>query len=121
MTAQELLSKLRAKGVEVSASGDDRLVIDAPRGTINEELRSSLAAHKAELLELLKKQNTVASLPQDLVPEPPTVTSRPVSSPIPELVPEPPPVPSRPFSSPQLPVTSVEDKTVAASVAEEIT
>lgn len=54
MTAHELLSQLRDKGVEVKTSGDDRLVIDAPRGTITEELRSALAAHKAELLQILK-------------------------------------------------------------------
>lgn len=56
MTAHELLSQLREKGVEVKTSGDDRLVIDAPRGTITEELRSALAAHKAELLQILKAE-----------------------------------------------------------------
>jgi hypothetical protein len=54
MTAHELLSQLREKGVEVKTSGEDRLVIDAPRGTITEELRSTLAANKAELLQILK-------------------------------------------------------------------
>jgi hypothetical protein len=34
MTPQELLSHLRARGVEVKTSGGDRLVIDAPRGTV---------------------------------------------------------------------------------------
>ncbi|MFS8085675.1 MAG: HEAT repeat domain-containing protein, partial [Acidobacteriota bacterium] len=58
MTAQELLSQLREKGVEVKTSGDDRLVIDAPRGTITEELRSALAANKAELLQILKTEQT---------------------------------------------------------------
>jgi len=43
MTAHELLSQLRARGVEVKTSGDDRLVIDAPRGTVNEELRAGSA------------------------------------------------------------------------------
>src|SRR4030088_1846987 len=56
MTAHDLLSQLREKGVEVKTSGDDRLVIDAPRGTINEELRSALAANKAELLQILKAE-----------------------------------------------------------------
>ena len=54
MTAHELLGQLREKGVEVKTSGEDRLVIDAPRGTITDELRSALAAHKAELLQILK-------------------------------------------------------------------
>ena len=56
MTAHDLLSLLRKKGVEVKTSGDDRLVIDAPRGAINEELRGALAANKAELLQLLKAE-----------------------------------------------------------------
>ena len=43
MTAHDLLLQLRAKGVEVRTSGDDRLVIDAPKGTITEDLRSALA------------------------------------------------------------------------------
>src|SRR6266436_8437625 len=56
MTAHELLAQLREKGVEVKTSGEDRLVIDAPRGTINEELRGALAAHKSELLQILKAE-----------------------------------------------------------------
>ena len=56
MTARNLLSELREKGVEVKTSGDDRLVIDAPKGTITPELRSALAAHKGELLQLLKSE-----------------------------------------------------------------
>src|SRR6266403_566087 len=58
MTAQELLSQLREKGVEVRTSGDDRLVIDAPKGTITEDLRSALSAHKTELLQILKAEQT---------------------------------------------------------------
>src|SRR2546423_1180387 len=61
MTAHELLSQLRAKGVQVKTSGDDRLVIDAPRGTVNEELRAALAANKAELLQILKNENIEAA------------------------------------------------------------
>lgn len=106
MTAHELLSELRAKGVEVSSSGDGRLVIDAPKGTITEDLRSSLGAHKAELLTILEKQNVVESAPaRDLVPQMP-----PVAAVIPKL-PAPPPPP---------PPVSNEDHAVAESVAEEI-
>jgi hypothetical protein len=54
MTAHDLLSQLREKGVEVKTSGDDRLVIDAPKGTITEDLRKALAAHKADLIQILK-------------------------------------------------------------------
>jgi hypothetical protein len=57
MTAHELLAQLREKGVEVKTSGDDRLVIDAPKGTITEELRGALSAHKAELLHILKTEH----------------------------------------------------------------
>jgi TubC N-terminal docking domain/HEAT repeats len=105
MTAHELLSQLRAKGVAVSASGDDRLVVDAPKGTITEELRSSLATHKAELLEILKTQNVVAPTPAKvLMSEPPRVAAAAQA-----------PAPARPLSP-----VSAEDHAVAASVTEEI-
>jgi hypothetical protein len=72
MTAHELLSQLRAKGVEIKASGEDRLVIDAPKGTITEELRAALAGSKAELLKILKTEQMQASSPAPAV-EPQTV------------------------------------------------
>ena len=53
MTARELLSQLREKGVELSTAGDERLVIDAPKGTITPELRSALAENKSELIKIL--------------------------------------------------------------------
>ena len=56
MTAHELLSQLRAKGVELKTSGGDRLVIDAPKGTVTEDLRAALSAHKAELLQILNAE-----------------------------------------------------------------
>jgi hypothetical protein len=56
MTAHDLLKLLREKGVEVKTSGDDRLVIDAPKGTITDDLRSALSSHKAELLQVLKAE-----------------------------------------------------------------
>src|SRR6185436_3873258 len=112
MTAHELLSELRAKGVEVSSSGDGRLVIDAPKGTITEDLRSSLGAHKAELLEILEKQANVESSPaRDLAPQMPP--------PVAAVIPRPTPVPPVPATPP--PPVSNEDHAVAASVAEEIT
>ncbi len=64
MIARNLLSELRKKGVEVKTSGDDRLVIDAPKGAITPELRNALAAHKVELLQILKsEQQAQASAP----------------------------------------------------------
>jgi len=100
MTAHELLSQLRARGVEVKTSGDDRLVIDAPRGTVNEELRAALSAHKAGLLQILKDENMEGEAPasaEATAPEP---------APLPVLeAPAPPP--------------HVDDQ-IAASTAEEI-
>src|SRR5882724_4742818 len=100
MTAHELLSQLRSRGVEVKTSGDDRLVIDAPRGTVNEELRAALSANKAGLLQILKDENMEAEAPasaEATAPEP---------APLPVLeAPAPPP--------------HVDDQ-IAASTAEEI-
>ena len=44
MTARNLLTLLREKGVQIRTSGADRLVIDAPKGTITPQLREELAA-----------------------------------------------------------------------------
>jgi hypothetical protein len=109
MTAHELLLQLRAKGVEVNASGDGRLIIDAPKGTITEDLRSSLSTHKAELLEILKQQNALDAPPSrevvaEMLPvaaEKSLVVARPVEAPAPSVL--------------------NEDQAVAASVAEEVT
>jgi TubC N-terminal docking domain len=56
MTAHELLTELRSKGVEIKASSEDRLVIDAPKGTITKELRAALTGNKADLLNILKAE-----------------------------------------------------------------
>lgn len=60
MSARSLLSLLREKGVEVKTSGADRLVIDAPKGAITPELRSELAANKADLLRILQSEQPSA-------------------------------------------------------------
>src|SRR6266852_5770821 len=77
MTARNLLSELRKKGVEVRTSGDDRLVIDAPKGAITPELRSALAAHKAELLQILKNEQQPPA-PAEL--KTPDVVAAPIAS-----------------------------------------
>src|SRR6266478_1440076 len=100
MTAHELLSQLRARGVEVKTSGDDRLVIDAPRGTVNEELRAALSANKAGLLQILKDESIEAEAPASAEATAP----EPALSPVLEA-PAPPP--------------HVDDQ-IAASTAEEI-
>src|SRR3954466_11248618 len=110
MTAQELLSQLRAKGVEIKTSGQDRLVIDAPKGTINEELRAALSAHKADLLAILKHEQATAQ-------KAPAANERiapPVIAVQPTLAGQPAPAPAM-----TKPLTS-EDIEIAASTAEEI-
>ena len=52
MTAQALLSELRGLGVELAVE-EDRLTIDAPTGTITEDLRSALVENKPRLIKLL--------------------------------------------------------------------
>ena len=66
MTARELLTELKQKGVDIKANGD-RLVIDAPKGAITPELRTSLAQHKSDLLALLN-----APAPEEPAPLPKT-------------------------------------------------
>jgi hypothetical protein len=130
MTAHELLSQLREKGVEVKTSGDDRLVIDAPKGTVTEELRSALSANKAELLQILKaeqaaNENAAASEPPELFPtEPEPVLPAAEVAPV---APPPPVVSATPVESvtaPEKPaITSVEpdhEAIVATRDAEEV-
>ena len=125
MTARDLLLELHAKGVEVKTSGDDRLVIDAPKGTITEDLRNALSANKAELLNILKAEQTKpAEVAVSEVPEP---------VPDPQLdIPAAPPLTSAPevmshvaeepsFGAPRAmpPVKQAEEAPVAASPADE--
>jgi hypothetical protein len=55
MTASGLLSDLQARGVRLQVSGE-RLRIEAPSGVLTPELREILAAHKAELLGILRRE-----------------------------------------------------------------
>ena len=82
MTAQNLLSQLREKGVELKTSDGDRLVIDAPKGTITDELRDALKTHKSELLQILKSENApkppaipVTEIEPQVADQPATVSS----------------------------------------------
>lgn len=52
MKAQALLSELRSLGVELAAEGF-QLTVDAPAGTITEDLRAALTENKPRLLKLL--------------------------------------------------------------------
>ena len=53
MNAGLLLADLLARGVRLVATGD-RLIVDAPKGVVTDELRQLLTAHKLELLALLE-------------------------------------------------------------------
>ena len=100
MTAHELLSQLREKGVELKTAGEDRLVVDAPKGTITPELRSALAENKAELLKILSAQT----------PEP--------APDVPEATAPPAALPTQPGFQPSSAVESVSQEELSA--AEEI-
>lgn len=50
MTPDELLDTLRERGVILGLNGD-RLVVDAPVGTLNDELRTELRRHKSALVQ----------------------------------------------------------------------
>lgn len=70
MSARELLVQLKEKGVDLKANGD-RLVIDAPRGTITPDLRDALSANKAELLKILSAppiENARPRAPEPVAP-----------------------------------------------------
>lgn len=52
MTGEVLLEQLRDRDIRLSANGN-RLVVDAPRGSLTEQLRGTLQEHKAELLAIV--------------------------------------------------------------------
>lgn len=106
MTAQELLTQLRAKGVELKTTGDDRLVIDAPKGTITEDLRAALSANKAGLLQILKSEHSQDALAETPPPPQPVEPPKPAPTPV-AAAPAPPPV-------------TGQDQAIADSTAEEI-
>lgn len=109
MTAHDLLCQLREKGVEVKTSGDERLVIDAPKGTITEDVRGALAAHKAELIQILKAEQA-GSGPAAKVAE------------VPELVQmaEAVAMANVPLTSPAPPAPQTQDTRAADGTADEI-
>lgn len=120
MTAHELLSQLRAKGVELNISGGDRLVIDAPKGTITEELRAALSDNKAELLQILNAEQDAPAAAAEIG----KVSSEPAHEPAAEAKAE----SESPWTAPYIhrpfmpaPAMESEDDVVAASTAEEIT
>lgn len=55
MTTHELLAELKRSGVVVSLAGD-RLRVEAPTGTVTEDLRRLLVEHKPELMAVLAEE-----------------------------------------------------------------
>lgn len=53
MNAASLLAELRVAGIAISCDAD-RLIVEAPVGTVTAELRAKLVKHKAELIATLK-------------------------------------------------------------------
>ena len=55
MAVKSLLGELRSKGVKIKVN-DDRLTLDAPKGTLDDGLVAQIREHKAELLALLNSR-----------------------------------------------------------------
>ncbi len=55
MTPDVLLSCLRTAGVVLTATGTDRLRVDAPQGALTPALREALFTHKAALLRMIRR------------------------------------------------------------------
>lgn len=53
MNARALLGNLRSRDAHLEVDGE-RLLVDAPNGTITEEVRASLAEQKPSLMKLLE-------------------------------------------------------------------
>ena len=59
MSAAQVLEQVRALGVVLSGAGG-KLRYEAPAGSLTPELRESLAAHKAAILDLLEAERLAA-------------------------------------------------------------
>lgn len=68
----ELLTSLRSSGATVAAAPDGRLSVQAPPGSLTDELRAAIKQHKAELLDLLAAESA-GSTAAALSPTPPAM------------------------------------------------
>src|ERR1700674_2369398 len=70
MTVQSLMQRCSELGIKVSLKADDndRLLVDAPKGTLSADLRDALAAHKLDLIAILKTNDQEYSLTQTPTP-----------------------------------------------------
>lgn len=73
MDLHSLLNILSTQGIQLSANGDS-LLVDAPKGTLTDDLRNSLMQYKADILTLLH-QHSISTQDNDL----PVITPDPES------------------------------------------
>jgi amino acid adenylation domain-containing protein len=71
MDLHSLLTNLSNKGIKLSVNGDS-LLVDAPKGVMTQQLRDSLAEHKAEILLMLRQYDagTSSAVLPTIVPAP---------------------------------------------------
>src|SRR2546427_9464934 len=70
MTVQSLMQRCAELGIKLTLKADDndRLLVDAPKGTLTAPLREALAAHKLELIAILKTSDQEPSITQVPIP-----------------------------------------------------
>src|SRR5882724_7405335 len=58
MTVESLIQMCASLGIKLTLAGDDqnRLQVDAPKGTLTQSIREELTAHKLDLVAALKVQ-----------------------------------------------------------------
>lgn len=61
MTSLAILDELRDLDVRLEVDGD-RLVVDAPKAVMSDEMRARLREHKAELLAVLLDQDSLRAI-----------------------------------------------------------
>ena len=67
MSADTLILELRRLGVRLRAE-HDRLVVDAPRGVLTDEMRAELKARKPDVLRLVQSTPSLADVAADRLP-----------------------------------------------------
>src|SRR5262245_13160571 len=81
MNVEFLLQLCAQHGIRLMVSGDgsDRLVVDAPKGSLTPALREALAANKSLLITALKNQTLIESDSVTLTPSNPPQNIAPLS------------------------------------------
>ncbi|MEX2227479.1 MAG: hypothetical protein WEB52_13635 [Dehalococcoidia bacterium] len=67
MSATSLVRSLERRGVRLQAV-DDRLVVDAPRGVLTDDVKEELRAQKSEVLRIVREGRPLAELAADRLP-----------------------------------------------------